>query len=112
MALLLREGIDSVRDDAVITGWAVNSKDAVRGVAAEAHGEHAGLRAVGGVVAVREWELDVEEGGRGDYPFPETSFTEELGYLRDGSLDFRPHGIYDVGDGFESVMEDMRTWLK
>ena len=50
--------------------------------------------------------------GAGDYPFPETSFTEELGYLRDGALDFRPRGIYDEGGGFESVMEDMRTWLK
>ena len=111
VALLLREGIDSVRDDAVITGWAVNSKDAVAAWLLKHMESTQDYRLSEGSSLFVNGSLTWRRGA-GDYPFPETSFTEELGYLRDGSLDFRPHGIYDVGDGFESVMEDMRTWLK
>ena len=108
MKLLLREGIDSVRDDAVITRWAVNSKDAVaRWLLKHMEGMHDYGLSNGSSLFVNgslTWRR-----AAGDYPFPEKSFTDELGYLRDGSLDFRPQGIYDQGDRFESVMDDLHV---
>ena len=99
MVLLLREGIDSIRDDAILTKWALKS------------------RSENSSSTVAEWLLKHMEGtedyglngsslfvngnmtwrrAAGDYPFPEISFTDELGYLKDGATDFRPQLLDDL----------------
>lgn len=96
MGLLLREGVDSIGDDATLTKWALTA------------------RSDGDSNKVAEWLLKHMEGtedygltrlslfvngnmtwrrAAGDYPFPEVSFTDELGYLKDGALDFRPQRL-------------------
>jgi len=94
ISLLLREGIDSVpRDDAVITKWAVREADSGDRIAVwllkhmEGTQDY-GLGRNGSSLFVNgnmTWRRTA-----GEYPFPETSFTDEIGYLKEGAIDFRP----------------------
>jgi hypothetical protein len=94
IGLLLREGIDSIRDDVILTKWALGARRDNN--------------------KVGEWLLKHMEGtedygldgsslfingnmtwcrAAGKYPFPEISFTDELNYLRDGAVNFRPQRL-------------------
>ena len=91
LSLLLREGIDSIHDDAVLTKWALEARLANNKVGEwllrhmegmEDYGLNGSSLFVNGNMTWRR--------AAGNYPFPEMSFTDELGYLKDGALDFRP----------------------
>ena len=99
MALLLREGIDSIHDDAILTKWALrsHSADSSSTVAewllkhmegTEDYGLNGSSLFVNGSMTWRR--------AAGDYPFPEISFTDELSYLKDGATDFRPQLLDDL----------------
>jgi hypothetical protein len=92
--LLLREGIDSIRDDAILTKWALGARARDNKIAGwllrhmdgtEDYGLNGSSLFVNGNMTWRR--------AAGGYPFPEISFTEELGYLRDGAVDFRPQRL-------------------
>jgi hypothetical protein len=94
MGLLLREGIDSIQDDATLTKWALGARSGDNKIAGwllrhmegtEDYGLNGSSLFVNGNMTWRR--------AAGDYPFPEISFTEELGYLRDGAADFRPQRL-------------------
>ncbi len=99
VSLLLREGIDSIpKDDAIMTRWAV------RGAASE---EEVAVWLLTHLEATQDYGLGTNGSSlfvngnmtwrrtAGSYPFPELSFTNEIGYLIDGAVDFRPQ-ILDV----------------
>lgn len=96
MSLLLREGIGSIHDDAILTKWALEVRSDDNKVAkwllkymegTEEYGLNGSSLFVNGYMTWRR--------AAGEYPFPEISFTDQLGYLRDGALDFRPRRLDD-----------------
>jgi hypothetical protein len=100
MGLLLREGVDSIHDDAILTKWALGARpDKVAEwllkhmEGTEDYGLNGSSLFVNGNMTWRR--------AAGNYPFPEISFTDELGYLKDGAVDFRPKRL-DV----QCVQED------
>jgi hypothetical protein len=92
MGLLLREGVDTIRDDAILTKWALGARPDKTAEwllkhmeGTEDYGLNGSSLFVNGNMTWRR--------GAGDYPFPEISFTDELGYLKDGAVDFRPQRL-------------------
>ena len=100
VSLLLREGIDSIpKDDAVMTRWAIRGAASDEEVAIwllrhlEGTQDY-GLGTNGSTLFVNgnmTWRRSA-----GTYPFPEMSFTNEIGYLRGGAVDFRPRILEDL----------------
>jgi hypothetical protein len=96
ISLLLREGIDSIRDDVILTKWALgacrdNNKlgewllKHMEGT--EDYGLNGSSLFVNGNMTWRRTA--------GEYPFPEISFTDELNYLKDGAVNFIPQRLDD-----------------
>ena len=94
IGLLLREGIDSVHDDAVLTKWALGARGNMVATWLLKHMEGTedyGLGLNGSSLFVNGNMTWRRAAGR--YPFPEISFTDELAYLKDGAVDFRPQRL-------------------
>lgn len=85
MSLLIREGIDSIPlDDLVLTAWAVrnNADEVARFLLQHMEGSHDYGLARGLTLFVNgmlSWRR------RGEYPFPEMTFTNQIGYVFEGS---------------------------
>ena len=85
MSLLIREGIDSIpHDDVVLTAWAVrnNADEVARFLLQHMEGSHDYGLARGLTLFVNgmlSWRR------RGEYPFPEMTFTNQIGYVFEGS---------------------------
>lgn len=95
IGLLLREGIDSIRDDAVLTKWALTARSDNENNVAEwllKHMEGTDDYGLNGSSLFVNGNMTWRRAA-GDYPFPEISFTDELGYLKDGAVDFRPQRL-------------------
>jgi hypothetical protein len=94
IGLLLREGIDSIRDDVILTKWALRARRDNNKVGewllkhmegTEDYGLNGSSLFVNGNMA---WHRTA-----GKYPFPGISFTDELNYLKDGAVNFRPQRL-------------------
>jgi hypothetical protein len=94
IGLLLREGIDSIRDDVILTKWALGARRDNNKVGewllkhmegTEDYGLNGSSLFVNGNMTWRRTA--------GKYPFPEISFTDELNYLKDGAVNFRPQRL-------------------
>jgi hypothetical protein len=94
IGLLLREGIDSIRDDVILTKWALRVRRDNNKVGewllkhmegTEDYGLNGSSLFVNGNMA---WHRTA-----GKYPFPGISFTDELNYLKDGAVNFRPQRL-------------------
>jgi hypothetical protein len=94
IGLLLREGIDSIRDDVILTKWALGARRENNKVGewllkhmegTEDYGLNGSSLFVNGNMTWRRTA--------GKYPFPEISFTDELNYLKDGAVNFRPQRL-------------------
>lgn len=90
MGLLLREGIDSIRDDAVLTKWALAARSDDNSRVAEwllKHMEGTEDYGLNGSSLFVNGKMTWRRAA-GEYPFPEISFTDELGYLKGGTVNF------------------------
>lgn len=92
LSLLIREGIDSIKDDRALTAWAVRAK---------ADGDPLGVWLLEHMVGTNDYGLQLNEplftGGyfswraEGSFPFPQQTFVEEIGYIYEGASGEIPH---------------------
>jgi hypothetical protein len=95
IGLLLREGIDSIRDDAVLTKWALTARRGGNNKRAEwllKHMEGTEDYGLNGPPLFANGSIPWWPAAGGG-PFPGISFTDELGYMKDGAVDFRPQRL-------------------
>ena len=100
IATLLREGIDSVPvDDPVLTSWALRASDDGDSIATWLLKHMEGTQDYG--LGGRDSPLFINgelnpRRADGDYPFPDRSFTAELGYITHGAIAFIPQPLDEI----------------